>query len=133
MDEWREYAAQLLGSEACGTFEPGLSASVLSPAGVLEGVVLTTVVSPTTAHIAQVAVDPSRRGGGAATRLVRAVLEQARAAGYDRVSLLVSERNTAARRLYARLGFNETASFIAAGRPGASTRQAADVAHRATV
>lgn len=116
MSEWREYAAQLLGSDACGAFEPGLSASWFDAAGHLQGAVVTTIVGPGTAHIAQVAVDPRQRGGGIASRMLDSVVERVRADGLDRVTLLVSERNTTARHLYERHGFHEAATFIAAGR-----------------
>ncbi len=116
MDEWREYAAQLLGSQACGAFEPALSAASFRSDGTLDGAIVTTIVGPGTAHIAQVAVDPTRRGTGLAGQMLGSVIERARADRFERVSLLVSERNTTARRLYAHSGFHEAASFIAAGR-----------------
>lgn len=116
MGEWRDYAAQLLGSDACGAFEPGLSASWSGEDGDLQGAIVTTIIGPGTAHIAQVAVDPRQRGSGLAGRMLDSVVERARADRMDRVTLLVSERNTVARRLYERRGFHEAASFIAAGR-----------------
>ncbi|MGC4086031.1 MAG: GNAT family N-acetyltransferase [Vicinamibacterales bacterium] len=120
-DEWCEYAAQLLGSSACGRFDPERSTAWLSPEGRLDGAVVTTIVGPGTAHLAQVAVDPARRGAGMATTLVTSAMERVRAERFERVSLLVSEHNAAARRLYERLGFRATSSFIAAGRPAPAT------------
>lgn len=114
--EWREYAMQLLGSAACGAFEPGLSASWFDGEGSLQGAVVTTIIGPGTAHIAQVAVDPRQRGSGLGGRLLDSVVERVRADRLDRVTLLVSERNTVARHLYERHGFHEAATFIAAGR-----------------
>lgn len=116
MSEWREYAAQLLGSDACGAFEPGLSAASFDGDGSLQGAIVTTIVGPGTAHIAQVAVDPRQRGSGLASRMLDSVVERVRADRLDRVTLLVSERNSVARRLYERHGFHEAATFIAAGR-----------------
>ncbi|MBS1818548.1 MAG: GNAT family N-acetyltransferase [Acidobacteria bacterium] len=122
MTEWREYAAQLLGSTACGWFEPALSAASFAPDGRLEAAVVTTMIRHDTAHIAQVAVDPGRRGGGMATSMLQAVCARAHARKVERLSLLVSERNLSARRLYDHLGFHETASFTAAGRAGSEGR-----------
>jgi ribosomal protein S18 acetylase RimI-like enzyme len=116
IDEWREYSAQLLGSIGCGAFEPNLSASSIDHDGRLHGAIVTTLIGPGTAHIAQVAVDPAQRGSGLAGRMLDAVVERVRAEGLDRVTLLVSERNTAARHLYNRRGFHDAATFIAAGR-----------------
>lgn len=59
-DEWREYVGQVLGANACGQFEPRLSAARLSDLGDLDGAVVTTVIGPGSAHIAQVAVRPER-------------------------------------------------------------------------
>ena len=120
MDEWREYAAQLLGSIGCGAFEPMLSASSIGDDGRLNGAIVTTIIGPGTAHIAQVAVDPAQRGSGLAGRMLDSVVERVRADGLDRVTLLVSERNTAARRLYDHRGFHEAATFVAAGRAAAN-------------
>lgn len=120
MGEWREYALQLLGSEACGAFEPNLSAAWTGEDGDLQGAVVTTIIGPGTAHIAQVAVDPRQRGTGLAGRMLDSVVERARADRMDRVTLLVSEQNTVARHLYERRGFHEAATFIAAGRLAAN-------------
>lgn len=114
--EWREYAGQLLGSAACGTFDARLSAARFAPDGSLAGAIVTTVVGPATAHIAQVVVSPDQRGKGTASALLHEVIARTRQAGLERVSLLVSEHNAGARRLYQRAGFGETASFVSAGR-----------------
>lgn len=116
--EWEEYAAQLLGSAACGVFEPDLSASWVSPDGVLDAAIITTLVGPGTAHAAQVVVDPSRRGRGLGESMLQEVVARTWRLGLDRVSLLVSVRNAGAVRLYSRMGFAETASFVSAGRRG---------------
>ena len=114
--EWREYAGQLLASAACGTFDAGLSAARFAPDGHLAAAVVTTIVGPGTAHIAQVVVSPDERGKGTANALLHEVIAKCRQAGLERVSLLVSEHNPGARHLYQRAGFAETASFVSAGR-----------------
>ena len=53
-----------------------------------------------------IAVVPGRRGRGYGDELLAALLERARKAGYERVSLSVAEDNPA-RKLYERHGFRE--------------------------
>ena len=121
VEEWREYAGQLIGSDACGRFAPRLSAARVTADGTLEGAVITTVVGPGCVHVAQVAVAPERRGSGLATAMLRDVLAKASADGFASASLLVGEHNAGARRLYDRLGFKETARFMSAGRRAPET------------
>lgn len=59
------------------------------------------------AELANLAVAPSARRGGVATRLVEDVLARAEAAGAQEVFLEVRESNAAARALYAAQGFTE--------------------------
>src|SRR5213075_182362 len=80
----------------------------------LDGAVVVTAVGLRTAHIAQLAVDPGARGNGLGARLVCAAAAAANAQGYERLSLLVAESNAGAAALYERLGFQQTASFLAA-------------------
>ena len=58
-----------------------------------------------TAHITDLYVSPKHRGQGVGSALIAAVVEPAREAGLDHVSLEVTIRNSEARRLYERLGF----------------------------
>jgi ribosomal protein S18 acetylase RimI-like enzyme len=58
-------------------------------------------------------VSPSRRGSGVAERLTQAVIISARLAESTAVTLTVAESNAAARRLYARAGFQDTGERIA--------------------
>jgi GNAT superfamily N-acetyltransferase len=59
------------------------------------------------ARLGHLALEPGARGTGAGRRLVEAVLEAARAAGYDRIELLTFSALTAARELYRRAGFEK--------------------------
>lgn len=68
----------------------------------------TGAVIPGLCHISMVAVRPGHWGRGLGTRLVRAVISEARDRGYDRVQLFTHAGNTRARRLYAGLGFTLT-------------------------
>jgi ribosomal-protein-alanine N-acetyltransferase len=80
----------------------------------MNAVVLVTAIGPKTAHIAQLAVHPDHRRRRLAERLVAGACELAASTGRDEITLLVGESNTAARRLYERVGFTPRATFIAA-------------------
>jgi len=67
-----------------------------------------------TAHITDIYVRPEARSRGIGTALLTGVLEPARAAGLDHVSLEVLIRNSEARRLYERLGFVAVDLFMVA-------------------
>lgn len=114
--EWRQYAGDLVMGQGCGRFRPSLSLAVPGEAGVLDGVALVSDLGEGTAHLAQLAVRPSVRGAGLGAALVTSVEAQCAAAGFARLSLLVSESNRGARRLYARAGFSERAHFTCAAR-----------------
>ena len=114
--EWQEYAAQLLAFDACGRFEPDLSATRMSSDDTLAGAIVTTVIGPKTAHLAQVVVDPTQQGRGLGAAILRDVNAKVKRAGFERVSLLVSGNNRAAVRLYSGSGFAGSERFISAGR-----------------
>ena len=67
--------------------------------------------SPHAAQIQGVYVAPDRRGEGLAARGMAAVVEIVRAEVAPVVSLYVNEHNRAARRVYEKVGFVETAHF----------------------
>jgi ribosomal protein S18 acetylase RimI-like enzyme len=124
LDQWAHYLGQLLVTPACGRYLPEASFAVeRRDSRDLAGAVIATAIAPETAHIAQVVVDPGCRRAGLAAELVAASLERARADGFSMLSLIVAEANAPARRLYARLGFSEKASFLFASR-AALTRRA---------
>jgi ribosomal protein S18 acetylase RimI-like enzyme len=117
LDEWTAYVGQLLLTEGCGTLVPDATLGLRDPQDRLVGVLIVTCLSARTWHIAQVAVDPGLQGAGAGRWMVREVCRRARERGVADVSLLVSERNTGARRLYDRLGFSDTGfAFLFASR-----------------
>jgi len=58
-------------------------------------------------HLLNVAVHPSRRGGGIGRQLVEAVIREARASRARTMFLEVRAGNMAARRLYRTLGFRD--------------------------
>jgi ribosomal protein S18 acetylase RimI-like enzyme len=117
LEEWAQYVAQVIKTPGCGRFLPGASVSVQHPADDrLRGLVLTTTLQRDTAHIAQLAVDPSYRRRGLARALVEDASRRASEAGCWRVTLLVADDNTAARDLYRSLGFEPVAHFLYATR-----------------
>jgi len=143
--EWQEYAAQLLAFGACGRFEPELSAARMSSDDTLAAAIVTTVIAPKTAHLAQVVVDPAEQRRGLGVAMLRDVVAKVKRAGFERVSLLVSGNNRAAVRLYSGSGFAGSERFISAGRgealastdatiyPRRSTRPALDTGGASTL
>jgi ribosomal protein S18 acetylase RimI-like enzyme len=115
--EWLEYVTQLVTMNACGSFFPEASFVVPGDSpGDLDAATLMTRLSADTAHLAQIGVAPDVRGRRVARRLLAASLEAVRAAGFARATLLVSERNAAANRLYESMRFEEVAAFVSAFR-----------------
>jgi ribosomal protein S18 acetylase RimI-like enzyme len=119
LDEWVRYLRQLIERQPCGRFLPEASFVVDDPlSGRLAGAVLTTAVSDTTAHIAQVVVGPQRARQGIGGSLLQHAFAAAGQAGYSAVTLMVDEQNAPARALYAALGFAEGAAFVSGRRTG---------------
>jgi len=113
--EWREYVGQIVTAAGCGTIMPGACFVVPRGSDRLAGAVLVTTLAATTAHIAQIAVDPQAQGQGFGRLLVSAACASASAAGCDRMTLLVDGRNRVAQQLYEASGFVEAARFVSAG------------------
>ncbi len=67
-----------------------------------------------TAHVTDLYVTQDARGRGIGTALLEAIVEPAREAGLNHVSLEVLTRNSEARRLYDRLGFVPVDVFMVA-------------------
>ena len=67
-----------------------------------------------TAHVTDIYVRPDARNKGIGRALLAEILEPARAAGLDHVSLEVLIGNSDARRLYERLGFTPMDVFMVA-------------------
>lgn len=117
LEEWAHYVAQIIKTPLCGRFLPDASLSVQHPADDrLRGLLLATALQRDTAHIAQIAIDPSYRRRGLARALVEEASRRAAAAGFWRMTLLVCEDNLPARELYASLGFEPHACFVYATR-----------------
>jgi ribosomal protein S18 acetylase RimI-like enzyme len=74
------------------------------------------------AQLISVWVDPNVRRAGLATKLVETVADWARARGATTMHLWVTETNDPARKLYRRLGFDETGESEPV-RPGSSLQE----------
>lgn len=112
LPQWRVYVENLLAYSGCGVLRPDLS-RVVDVDGHAVAVALITSLASDTAHLAQLAVSPGQRRAGLARTLIADTLKSAHAAGYRRMSLLVSGTNTSARRLYGKWGFAECGEFLA--------------------
>jgi ribosomal protein S18 acetylase RimI-like enzyme len=77
----------------------------------LAGVLTVTSVRSDTAHIPQIAVARSLQGVGIGTALLDSAFSDLARAGYQRVSLTVTDSNAGALRLYERLGFKTFRKF----------------------
>ncbi|MCX6537723.1 MAG: GNAT family N-acetyltransferase [Acidobacteria bacterium] len=119
LDEWVRYLRQLIERQSCGRFLPEASFVADDPSsGRLLGAVLTTALSPGTAHIAQVVVGPQNARQGVGRTLLSQAFAAAGQAGYSSITLMVDEGNAPARTLYARQGFVECSAFASARRAG---------------
>jgi ribosomal protein S18 acetylase RimI-like enzyme len=126
--EWLQYVSRLAHTNGCGRLLTEASLCVPAGPGRLAAVALVSQISPGTAHLVQLVVDPSvrRRGHGAA--LLDGCCGAASRAGCRRLTLLVDGRNTVARRIYDAAGFEVMGSFVAGGalQPLRSTSMAPD-------
>jgi ribosomal protein S18 acetylase RimI-like enzyme len=111
LSEWREYVANLIEQTACGVFSPSLSRAIAERAD-YRALAIVTALSETTAHLAQIAVDPSLRRRGIARAVLRDVLVHAHRERFTAVSLLVAADNEGARALYRSLDFSEGETFV---------------------
>jgi putative acetyltransferase len=74
--------------------------------------------APIIGEVKRLYVRPARRSGGWGYRLAAAIKDEARAIGYRELKLDTLEWMTAARSLYARLGFRECAPYYSNPLPG---------------
>lgn len=112
-DEWEQYVRSLVERPGCGVLEPAITRVVRDGAH-LQALVLATRIAPGTLHLPQVAVHPTRRREGLATRLVEDACRSAATRGVKQATLLVADSNSGARALYEKIGFTDTSTFIAA-------------------
>lgn len=120
LEDWLGYVVALTSTAGCGVFAPDLSVVVRGADGALDAAALVTRLSPTVAHLAQLAVVPAARGRGLGRRVLDAARRTATAAGCGAMTLLVAADNAQARRLYDGCGFRYAASFVSAVATSAS-------------
>jgi len=111
--EWQRYVRNLVAHVGCGTLNAALS-QVIRDGNDVVGLALMTDIAPGTAHLVQLAVDPAARGARLGEALVGRACALLQQASYQTLTLMVSERNVAARALYDRAGFRHDATFLAA-------------------
>ena len=114
-DEWIEYVTHLTAARGCGDLVEDACVSLPLGPDRLSGLALVTRIAPSTAHLAQLAIDPSMRGRGLGSALLLAACSGAHYCGYRRMTIVVSGKNAVARRLYEGAGFEVVTSFIGAG------------------
>jgi ribosomal protein S18 acetylase RimI-like enzyme len=98
----------------CGVFEANFSwmlRDILS--GALVGMVLCSRVAPDVAHVTQLCVAQAYRGRGLGRALLVRSAETLRRAGFEAITLTVTEANEQAVRLYRRFGFTPKHRFDA--------------------
>ena len=116
LDEWAHYFAQLTRGAALGALEPDASLVAEGPGARPVGLALTTTISPSTLHLAQLAVEPGLQQQGVGARLLDAAMRRGVTHGHRLMTLLVSNDQAVARGLYASRGFLPTGYFLYARR-----------------
>jgi ribosomal protein S18 acetylase RimI-like enzyme len=98
----------------CGVFEPNFSWMLRDRrTRALVGMVLSSRVAAEVAHITQLCVAPAYRGRGLGRLLLERCAESLLGAGFEAVTLTVTEGNEQAVRLYQRFGFTQRHRFDA--------------------
>ncbi len=99
-------------NQGCGDFLPQMSRMAIHrPTHSLAGILSVTCVRPGTAHIPQVGVGKSFQGVGVGTAMMEAAFGDLAQAGFEQVTLTVTDANSGAVRLYHRLGFETFKTF----------------------
>jgi ribosomal protein S18 acetylase RimI-like enzyme len=124
---WRSYVTNVVHHQGCGTLSPALS-RVLTIQGTVAAVSLVSTIAPATAHLVQLAVARSHQGSGIGRAMLGVAVDAARDAGCTALSLLVSDDNVRACRLYRQSGFVERGTFVAIGADREPVMPAAQIA-----
>jgi ribosomal protein S18 acetylase RimI-like enzyme len=107
----------------CGTFEGNFSWMLRDrKSGALAGMVLCSRVGPQVAHITQLCVAKEYRGRGLGLALLRQSADALLGAGFEAITLTVTEANAPAVRLYERFGFTQMHRFDAMAMDTITTR-----------
>jgi len=98
----------------CGVFEPNFSWILRDRASrAMAGMVLVSRVGERVGHITQICIAPAKRRSGLGKLLLSRCAMALRAAGFEAVTLTVTESNAEAVRLYRRFGFTSLHRFDA--------------------
>lgn len=98
----------------CGIFQPEFSWMLRDKrSGALVGMLLSSRVAPEVAHITQLCIAQAYRGKGLGYALLSQTAQALRGAGFEAISLTVTEANVDAVRLYERFGFRPKHRFDA--------------------
>ncbi len=110
----RKFLLNIIQYPGCGRFFPAASFFChRKDSGSLCGLVLASIVGPTTGHITQLCVSPEARGYGIGYEMLRHCVNELTAYGCTEVSLTVTSSNVSAIRLYERSGFEPRNDFAA--------------------
>jgi len=123
----REYAAWLEVDLCFQNFEQelaGLPGDYAPPRGRLlmaegAGCVALRAIDAEICEMKRLYLRPVYRGSGLGRRLVQAIIDEARSAGYQRMRLDTMPKMDSAQRLYASFGFREIAAYRYNPEPGA--------------
>jgi ribosomal protein S18 acetylase RimI-like enzyme len=131
LDDWAQYLGQIFATPSVGAWLRHASFFVPSADGqTMAGLIVSTEVARGIAHVAQLAVDPAYHRQGVGRRLLLAAARAAAESGAKRLTLLVSDRNAAAKALYASHGLTSRGTFLF-GLRGAAPRRLGGVMIRA--
>lgn len=112
-DKCHEFIYNLVKRTGCGDFLDRMTTVAVDAEGKMAGVVLSTRLSHRSGHLPQISVLPGHHGHGIGAWLVAESLSRFKKAGYETVSLTVTERNTKADAWYRRIGFAQVLGFNA--------------------
>jgi ribosomal protein S18 acetylase RimI-like enzyme len=98
----------------CGVFEPNYSWLLRDrTTKAMAGMILCSRVASDVAHVTQLCVSPAYRGRGIGLGLLHRSAASLRQAGFEALTLTVTESNQKAVRLYQRFGFTQRQRFDA--------------------
>jgi ribosomal protein S18 acetylase RimI-like enzyme len=115
LSAWVEYVEQLTTGIGCGRLLPEACVAVPGGPNRLLAVALVTRIGATTAHLAQIVVEPQLQGRRVGVQLLEAACAAAGQTGAERITLLVGGKNARARRLYEAARFESMGTFVSAG------------------
>jgi ribosomal protein S18 acetylase RimI-like enzyme len=109
--EWQTYVANLVTHGACGVLNREAT-RLVRDGKEIRALALITDISPSIAHLVQMAVDPLLQGKGTGRALVEHVSACLAERHYRAITLMTSASNTRARALYDATGFRHDATFL---------------------